>query len=137
MGRLPVLSGSEVCRILERNGFVAVRQRGSHRVMQKQLPTTTITVPVPCTIRLRAEHCLASSGNRDSHAPRLKANRLARDAVQYRELNSILRRLFGAIDHCDLDRPFRANHFQSELLKRGEDGGLRLGIHGLAGLAYR
>ncbi len=47
MGRLRVLSGSEICRILEQNGFVAVRQRGSHRVMQKRLETTTITVPVP------------------------------------------------------------------------------------------
>ena len=47
MGRLRVLSGSEVCRILELNGFAAVRQRGSHRIMQKRLETTTITVPVP------------------------------------------------------------------------------------------
>src|SRR5580658_7175111 len=45
--RLRVLSGSEVCRILEGQGFVAVRQRGSHRVMQKRLEGTTISVPVP------------------------------------------------------------------------------------------
>ncbi|MBV8708504.1 MAG: type II toxin-antitoxin system HicA family toxin [Acidobacteriaceae bacterium] len=47
MGKLRVLSGSEVCQILEENGFVAVRQRGSHRIMQKRLEETTITVPVP------------------------------------------------------------------------------------------
>ena len=47
MGKLRVLSGSEICRILEQNGFAAVRQRGSHRIMQKRLETTTITVPVP------------------------------------------------------------------------------------------
>ena len=47
MGRLRVLSGSEVCRILEQQGFVAVRQQGSHRIMQKTLETTTITIPVP------------------------------------------------------------------------------------------
>jgi hypothetical protein len=35
LGRLRVLSGDEVCRILEQNGFVAVRQRGSHRIMQE------------------------------------------------------------------------------------------------------
>jgi predicted RNA binding protein YcfA (HicA-like mRNA interferase family) len=29
------------------HGFVEVRQRGSHIVMQKRLPDTTITVPVP------------------------------------------------------------------------------------------
>jgi predicted RNA binding protein YcfA (HicA-like mRNA interferase family) len=47
LGRLRVLSGSEVSKILEQHGFVAVRQRGSHRVMQLQAEGTTITVPVP------------------------------------------------------------------------------------------
>jgi predicted RNA binding protein YcfA (HicA-like mRNA interferase family) len=30
MGSLPVLKPAEVCRLLERAGFAAVRQRGSH-----------------------------------------------------------------------------------------------------------
>ena len=47
MGRLRVLSGKQVCDILARHGFVEVRQRGSHVVMQVRLPDTTITVPVP------------------------------------------------------------------------------------------
>ena len=47
MGRLRVLSGDEVCRVLEQNGFVAIRERGSHRIMQKRIEDTTITVPVP------------------------------------------------------------------------------------------
>ncbi|MBV8810315.1 MAG: type II toxin-antitoxin system HicA family toxin [Acidobacteriaceae bacterium] len=47
MGKLPVLSGLEVCHILEQNGFIVVRQRGSHRIMQKRLEGSTITVPVP------------------------------------------------------------------------------------------
>ena len=47
MGKLRILSGKQVCDILEKHGFVQVRQRGSHVVMQKQLPDTTITVPVP------------------------------------------------------------------------------------------
>jgi predicted RNA binding protein YcfA (HicA-like mRNA interferase family) len=47
LGKLRVLSGSEICRILERNGFTAVRQRGSHQIMQQRRETTTITVPVP------------------------------------------------------------------------------------------
>ncbi|MGH9438136.1 MAG: type II toxin-antitoxin system HicA family toxin [Terriglobia bacterium] len=47
LGKLRVVSGSEICRILEQNGFAAIRQRGSHRVMQKRLQETTITVPVP------------------------------------------------------------------------------------------
>ncbi len=47
MGKLPILSGKEVCRILERHGFSEVRRRGSHIVMQRMLPNTTITVPIP------------------------------------------------------------------------------------------
>jgi predicted RNA binding protein YcfA (HicA-like mRNA interferase family) len=42
-----VLSGREVCHILSLNGFTEVRRRGSHVVMQKALPGTTLTVPVP------------------------------------------------------------------------------------------
>ena len=47
MAKLGVLSGKAVCAILVRHGFVEVRRRGSHIVMQKRLPDTTITVPVP------------------------------------------------------------------------------------------
>lgn len=47
MGRLRVLSGEEVCAILEKHGFMRVRQRGSHIVMQKKLTPGTITVPIP------------------------------------------------------------------------------------------
>jgi predicted RNA binding protein YcfA (HicA-like mRNA interferase family) len=36
-----------------RHGFLEVRQRGSHIVMQKRLPDTTITVPVPNHSELR------------------------------------------------------------------------------------
>jgi predicted RNA binding protein YcfA (HicA-like mRNA interferase family) len=45
--RLRVLSGREVCIILMKHGFVEVRRRGSHIIMQKRLPQTTVTVPVP------------------------------------------------------------------------------------------
>ena len=47
MGRLRVLSGREVCRILEQHGFVEVRRRGSHVVMQRRTDTGSVTVPVP------------------------------------------------------------------------------------------
>lgn len=47
MGKLRVLSGDAVCRILEENGFVEVRCQGSHRVMQKRGDRGTVTVPVP------------------------------------------------------------------------------------------
>lgn len=42
-----MLSGKEVCDILSRHAFAAVRQRGSHIVMQKTEQDTRITVPVP------------------------------------------------------------------------------------------
>jgi predicted RNA binding protein YcfA (HicA-like mRNA interferase family) len=47
LGKLRVLSAAEVCKILEQHGFVQVRQRGSHIIMQKKLLDTSITVPVP------------------------------------------------------------------------------------------
>ena len=47
MGRLRVLSGREVCRILQQHGFAEVRRRGSHVVMQRRTDTGSITVPVP------------------------------------------------------------------------------------------
>ena len=53
MGKLRILSGKQVCAILMRHGFVEMRQRGSHIVMQKQLLDTTITIPVPNHMELR------------------------------------------------------------------------------------
>ncbi|MBC8166123.1 MAG: type II toxin-antitoxin system HicA family toxin [Bryobacteraceae bacterium] len=47
MGKLRVLSGEEVCLVLEHHGFAVVRQKGSHRVLQKHTPEGTISVPVP------------------------------------------------------------------------------------------
>jgi predicted RNA binding protein YcfA (HicA-like mRNA interferase family) len=53
LGKLRVLSGKQVCAILALHGFHEVRQRGSHVVMQKHLPDTTVTVPVPNHDELR------------------------------------------------------------------------------------
>ncbi|MCD6274024.1 MAG: type II toxin-antitoxin system HicA family toxin [Deltaproteobacteria bacterium] len=47
MGKLNVLPGKEVCRILRKHGFQKVRRKGSHVVMQKQIIGSTITVVVP------------------------------------------------------------------------------------------
>ena len=54
MGKLRVLSGQAVCRILTNHGFLEVRRRGSHIVMQKNVPESTITVPVPDHTELRS-----------------------------------------------------------------------------------
>ena len=54
MGKLRVFSGKKLCKLLEKNGFANIRQRGSHVVMQKKTQTSTITVPIPnhSTIRI-------------------------------------------------------------------------------------
>ncbi|MCC5840871.1 MAG: type II toxin-antitoxin system HicA family toxin [Opitutales bacterium] len=54
MPRRKRFSGESMCRLLEENGFFAVRQRGSHRVMQKSIPGGTVTVPVPMHADLKA-----------------------------------------------------------------------------------
>ena len=47
------LSGREVCAILNKHGFEQVLQRVSHIIMQKQIPGSTVTVPVPDHKELR------------------------------------------------------------------------------------
>jgi predicted RNA binding protein YcfA (HicA-like mRNA interferase family) len=51
--KLHILSGRDVCQILSDHGFVEVRQRGSHIVMQKRTSGSTITVPVPNHAEIR------------------------------------------------------------------------------------
>ena len=53
MGKLRILSGRDVCKILEQHGFVEVRRRGSHIAMQLRVPESTVTVPVPDHKELR------------------------------------------------------------------------------------
>lgn len=53
MPKLGIFSGKDVCRLLERHGFVCVRLRGSHAVMQKAQDRSTITVPVPLHREIR------------------------------------------------------------------------------------
>lgn len=47
MGKLLILSGSEVGKILVKFGFLMIRQKGSHMIFQKKENDSTITVPVP------------------------------------------------------------------------------------------
>jgi predicted RNA binding protein YcfA (HicA-like mRNA interferase family) len=49
-----VLSGREVCALLAEHGFVEVRHRGSHVVMQRREASGTTTVPVPDHKELRS-----------------------------------------------------------------------------------
>lgn len=45
MSKLPVISGSECIAALEKIGFAVARQRGSHIILIRQEPKTTVTVP--------------------------------------------------------------------------------------------
>jgi len=54
LARLSVLSGKDVCKILERHGFIEIRRRGSHIAMQKRIPESTVTIPVPDHKELRS-----------------------------------------------------------------------------------
>jgi predicted RNA binding protein YcfA (HicA-like mRNA interferase family) len=51
--RLKIFSGKEVCKILADHGFIEVRQKGSHIIMQKKTESSTITVPVPNHFEIR------------------------------------------------------------------------------------
>jgi predicted RNA binding protein YcfA (HicA-like mRNA interferase family) len=60
LGKLPVLSGREVCAILARHGFAEIRRRGSHIVMQKPdgAGTRTVVVPDHDEIRIGTLHSI-------------------------------------------------------------------------------
>ena len=47
MPKVPVVSGSEAVRALQRLGFAVDRQRGSHVVMKKATPTGEIGCVIP------------------------------------------------------------------------------------------
>jgi predicted RNA binding protein YcfA (HicA-like mRNA interferase family) len=47
MPKLRRVSGAETIRVLERLGFVQVRQRGSHIVLKKQTPEGVVGCVVP------------------------------------------------------------------------------------------
>lgn len=45
MSKLPIVSGTECVKALEKIGFVVYRQRGSHITMVRQDPAAQVTVP--------------------------------------------------------------------------------------------
>ena len=47
MSKIPSLSYVKVINALQRNGFVVVRQRGSHIRMQKRIFNETIKITIP------------------------------------------------------------------------------------------
>lgn len=47
MPPLPVISGRECANVLEKVGFIIVRQRGSHIIMRRTLPSPARTISIP------------------------------------------------------------------------------------------
>jgi len=45
VSKLPIISGLECVKALEKIGFVVDRQRGSHIILVREEPRTTISVP--------------------------------------------------------------------------------------------
>ena len=45
MGKLPVISGKECIKALEKIGYEQRRQKGSHIILQKEDPYSQIVVP--------------------------------------------------------------------------------------------
>jgi predicted RNA binding protein YcfA (HicA-like mRNA interferase family) len=45
VSKLPVVSGAECVKALKQLGFVVARQRGSHIILVREEPKTSITVP--------------------------------------------------------------------------------------------
>jgi predicted RNA binding protein YcfA (HicA-like mRNA interferase family) len=45
MSKLPVVSGAECVKALEQIGFLVDRQRGSHIILVREDPRTTVSVP--------------------------------------------------------------------------------------------
>jgi predicted RNA binding protein YcfA (HicA-like mRNA interferase family) len=47
MSKVPTLSFTEIVRALQRDGWVVVRQRGSHIRLQKRTPTEVLKLVIP------------------------------------------------------------------------------------------
>lgn len=80
MSRLPVLSAEELIKVLEKQGFYSVRQRGSHIILQKRTALTTITAVVP---------------NHKELAPGTLRTILKRTGISLEELIQLLTLLFA------------------------------------------
>jgi predicted RNA binding protein YcfA (HicA-like mRNA interferase family) len=50
MSKLPIVSGGECIKALEKIDFVVMRQRGSHITLVREDPSTQLTVPNHKTI---------------------------------------------------------------------------------------
>jgi len=47
MPKLPIISGSDLVKVLSRLGFQHIRTRGSHAILKRQTVNGSKTIPVP------------------------------------------------------------------------------------------
>ena len=47
MSKLPVISGEDMVKVLQKLGYVHTRTTGSHTIMKKEEPQGSVVVPVP------------------------------------------------------------------------------------------
>jgi len=46
MNKLPILTGLEIIKVLEKNGFIIIRQKGSHVFLRQKNDNRTTIVPI-------------------------------------------------------------------------------------------
>ena len=46
MNKLPILTGLEIIKVLEKNGFIIIRQKGSHVFLRQKNDKRTTVVPI-------------------------------------------------------------------------------------------
>ena len=46
MNKLPILTGLEIIKTLEKNGFIIIRQKGSHVFLRQKNDNRTTVVPI-------------------------------------------------------------------------------------------
>ena len=46
MNKLPILTGLEIIKALEKNGFIIIRQKGSHIFLRQKNDNRTTVVPI-------------------------------------------------------------------------------------------
>jgi predicted RNA binding protein YcfA (HicA-like mRNA interferase family) len=47
MSKLPALTAEKLIKVLEKDGFVFIRQKGSHRFYEKRFNGERVVIPVP------------------------------------------------------------------------------------------
>ena len=47
MSKLPTLTAEKLIKVLEKDGFIFIRQKGSHRFYEKIINSERVVIPVP------------------------------------------------------------------------------------------